>query len=270
MTERGICYTVNSALMEIQVNTTKSDNFNARNPIKCSFNKYQCFMKIDSYDSSFSYAIHSPYELTTSETIFPVVGNLDGYVVSHIVQETIANAKLRDLSIKQRNCIFFDEEIEGNKFQSYNICVMRCRAIRSYDRCRCVPHFYPFLNEGPTCTLNGLLCLSKHPDWYDKKFCYCLKPCTEVVYVAVQTSKSQWTNTEGIPFKPKSSLRWEVLQPKTQFRRDVLFGFEDLLVSFGGCISLFMGQNLVTIAQLFQFLLATLLDTILKTFQNYS
>ncbi|XP_053686564.1 uncharacterized protein LOC128736109 [Sabethes cyaneus] len=204
-------------------------------------------MKLDSYDSSFSYTIHSPYELTTSETKFLNVNDMEEYVISFVVQETIANDKLRDLSISQRKCVFSDEENEGNKFRSYNTCVMRCRAARAFDKCHCIPHFYRFQNDGPVCTIQGLRCLAKYSDWYDKKYCHCLKPCTEIVYVAVHTSKNQWTSAKGIPFKQKSSLRWEVLQPKTRFRRDVLFGIEDLIVSFGGCISLFMGQDLFTV-----------------------
>lgn len=37
---------------------------------------------------------------------------------------------------------------------------------------------------------------------------------------------------EGIPFKQKASFRWEMVQPKTRQRRDVLFTFEDLLGCF--------------------------------------
>lgn len=41
----------------------------------------------------------------------------------------------------------------------------------------------------------------------------------------------------------KSSLRYEILAQKIRFKRDILFSFEDLIVSFGGIASLFLGYN---------------------------
>lgn len=41
----------------------------------------------------------------------------------------------------------------------------------------------------------------------------------------------------------KSSLRYEIIAQKIRYRRDVLFSFEDLIVSFGGIAALFLGYN---------------------------
>jgi hypothetical protein len=42
----------------------------------------------------------------------------------------------------------------------------------------------------------------------------------------------------------KSSLRYEILVQKIRYRRDILFSFEDLIVSFGGIAGLFLGYNI--------------------------
>lgn len=47
----------------------------------------------------------------------------------------------------------------------------------------------------------------------------------------------------GIPFAQKSSFRAEVLWPRMRLRRDVLFTFEDLVVSFGGAVTFFVALN---------------------------
>lgn len=97
----------------------------------------------------------------------------------------------------------------------------------------------------------------------------------------------------GIPFKQRTSLRWEILQPKTRLLRDVLFSFEDLLgefsrwellssiidiavsicvysfsVSFGGGFALFIGKNVFTLAELFDFMLHEVMDKIRQWFQT--
>ncbi|XP_058465541.1 sodium channel protein Nach-like [Malaya genurostris] len=220
-------------------------------------------MKIDTYETTFSYTIHSPYDLAISDSKFAEIGETDEIVISYMVQETVSSDLIRSLTVNQRNCIFFDEHHAGHEFYSYNLCLMRCRATRAFKLCRCVPHFYPFI-DGPKCKVDDLLCLSKDLRWHEKKFCKCLKPCNEIVYVPVHISKTTWVTEDGLPFKQKSTVRWELLQPKTRFRRRVLFSFEDLLVSFGGGISLFTGKCLLTFAQSMELVLTFMFHKILR------
>nr|XP_029730550.1 sodium channel protein Nach-like [Aedes albopictus] len=275
ITERGICYTLNAPLSRLQY--TREDGYVRmtldilgldyinilmcfispsvdpnkdihRKPIECTYAKNQCYMKIDTYESTMSYLLHSPYELATSDVQFAVMDETDELVASYMVLETVASDRLRDLSVKQRSCVFHDENYQGFQLYSYNLCVMRCRAAKALEFCHCKPHFYPFI-DGPACTIDGLRCLAKHPSWHDKQPCRCLKPCTEIVYYVMSATRSHWATEGGIPFKQKASFRWEMIQPKTRLRRDVLFTFEDLLVSFGGGIALFVGKDMMAFAE---------------------
>ncbi|EDS41556.1 pickpocket [Culex quinquefasciatus] len=273
ITERGICYALNAPLastLQVTNLTGSSEKTVNQKSATCTYTKNQCYMKIDTYESTISFIIHSPTELVTSDTPFTMMGTSDEVVVSYEVQETVASNRLRDLTVKQRNCIFNDERHHGLKFYSYNLCVMRCRAAKALELCHCKPHFYPFV-DGPTCTVAGLLCLAEQPSgrWYDEKLsCRCLKPCTEIVYLLVGTTQNQWRAEGGIPFKQRTSVRWEILQPKTRLLRDVLFSFEDLLVSFGGGFALFIGKNVFTLAELFDFMLHEVMDKIHRWFQT--
>lgn len=57
----------------------------------------------------------------------------------------------------------------------------------------------------------------------------------------------------GIPFTQKSSFRYEILAPRLRLRRDVLFSYEDLIVSFGGVAAFFLGYNFWGTSEMFYF-----------------
>ncbi|XP_053663730.1 uncharacterized protein LOC128712889 [Anopheles marshallii] len=259
VTERGICYALNAPLaFLLHVNGTGQPRASRKDvpgwiPISCEFSKHHCYMKLDMYRSTVSYAIHSPYEVATSDQLFTHVEETDEQVAVYSVLETVANERLKDLTVRQRNCFFYDEVYEQLPLYSRNLCIMSCRAKRALAACRCRPHFYPFA-EGPTCNVQGLHCLQQHPDWYSDVNCKCLKSCTDVGYYLASLSKTQWTAEGGIPFTHKASLRWEILQPKTRLRRVLIFSYEDLLVSFGGAVALFLGKNGYYISKIVEFL----------------
>ncbi|KFB51100.1 AGAP006720-PA-like protein [Anopheles sinensis] len=270
VTERGICYSLNAPLSYLQrTNATErllpsKKDISNKKPISCEFNRHHCYMKLDMYRSTVSYTIHSPYEVATSDQLFTNVEESDELVAVYSVLEMVANERLKDLTVKQRNCFFYDETYEqlpvrGHRrpdasglfkralviynsahrfpgserllfqFYSHNLCVMSCRAKRALALCRCRPHFYPFA-EGPQCTVKGLHCLQhRHPEWNSDVGCKCLKSCTDVSFYVSSLSKTQWTAEGGIPFTHKASLRWEILQPRTRLRRVLIFSYEDLL-----------------------------------------
>ncbi|XP_052859752.1 uncharacterized protein LOC128267002 [Anopheles cruzii] len=215
-------------------------------------------MKLDTYRSTMSYTIHSPHEVATNDLLYTAVEESDELVAMYNILETVSTERLKDLTVQQRNCFFYDERYEQLPLYSRNLCLMNCRAKRAQALCRCRPHFYPFA-EGPQCTVLGLHCLQRHPEWYSSVVgCNCLKTCNDVGYYVTSLSKTQWTAEGGIPFTHKASLRWEILQPKTRLRRVLMFSYEDLLVSFGGAVSLFVGKNGFALSKLVEFFVIAL------------
>lgn len=69
----------------------------------------------------------------------------------------------------------------------------------------------------------------------------------------------------GIPFAQKSSFRTELVVPRLRLRREVLFTFEDLLVSFGGAVTLFVGANFIHVFRFIWLLVECVADSVKRT-----
>lgn len=173
-----------------------------------------------------------------------------------------ASESLRQLTIVQRKCLFSDETIQQLPVYSYNACNLVCRAQAAIRMCGCRPYYYPFIN-GTSCSPSGLFCLGQKKWPKNVGTCGCQKTCVEIIYTQNSLKKINWWEFRdilevlinwlivklyravdgGIPFTQKSSFRYEILAPRLRLRRDVLFSYEDLIVSFGGVAALFLGVN---------------------------
>lgn len=159
---------------------------------------------------------------------------------------------MRSLSPAQRKCVFDGDELSDFPIYSKTICLARCRAVMAYEMCNCVPFFYPYV-DGPSCSPAGFECLLdfKWPNWASH-ICKCQDTCEELQYTVHSIKRSSWGG-QLISDEEKaqsSSFRWDVLPPKVRIKRNVLFSFEDLLVSFGGTMSLFLGISILSIVKL--------------------
>lgn len=98
----------------------------------------------------------------------------------------------RDVSIKQRNCRFRDENIlDVHKYYSYSACSVQCRKREQMKICNCTSHLLPGVHPSLHCNMTGLICLNEHYEklsvvvakWnFGRKgvVCDCLPSCTEV------------------------------------------------------------------------------------------
>lgn len=67
--------------------------------------------------------------------------------VSFSVKHTYTTEDARQLSIRQRRCVFADElHLETSNIYTYSACMRQCRMQLSRAFCKCVPHFYPQLS----------------------------------------------------------------------------------------------------------------------------
>jgi hypothetical protein len=64
----------------------------------------------------------------------------------------------------------------------------------------------------------------------------------------------------------KSSLRYEILAQKIRYRRDILFSFEDLIVSFGGIAGLFLGYNFLDTLKMVYYVVSSFFEYLYKRF----
>ncbi|CAO1391230.1 unnamed protein product [Diamesa serratosioi] len=289
ITEKGICYCVNSVLSPllstITLNQKKLLQLEAK-PLSCFFLKNQCYMKLDVYDPTVFVAIHSPFEVPNENSQFFDMGKTDEIESTYNMLETIANNALRKLTTVQRKCLFNDESIENLPVYSYNACNLVCRANAALRLCGCRPYYYPFMSnslsfnlitkilmrfiaiDGTSCSPSGLLCLSVNGWPKSVKRCGCVKTCAEIVYTQGSLKKINWAVDGGVSFTQKSSFRYEVLAPRLRLRRDVMFSYDDLIVSFGGVAALFLGYNFWSTTEMFYFISSTVVEFIYTKYQN--
>jgi len=80
--------------------------------------------------------------------------------------------------------------------------------------------------------------------------------------------RTNWAADGGISstINKKSSLRYEILTQKVRYLRDVLFSFEDLIVSFGGIASLFFGYSFWNSSEMLYYLLQLTAELLLNKF----
>lgn len=63
--------------------------------------------------------------------------------ISFMPKATYTTEDTRQLSIRQRHCIFPDEvTLMTNDVYTFSACMAQCRMQISYDNCGCIPFFY--------------------------------------------------------------------------------------------------------------------------------
>ncbi|XP_017073111.1 sodium channel protein Nach [Drosophila eugracilis] len=253
MTERGSCYAINSPMSTVLSGQPVAYELMPQ-PLSCQYGKQQCYIRMDLYESTGVLDVHSPFEVSATEANIVALHKSDEITASFKVLETVASKNLRQLSVAQRKCVFNNEETSNLKIYSKSLCLARCRAVMALEMCNCVPFFYPYV-EGPSCNPAGFECLMdfKWPIWA-LHICKCPSTCTEIEYTMQTVKKSSWgvKNNEEVASSETatSSFRWDLIPPKVRMRRDVVYSFEDLVVSFGGVLALFVGVSVMGLVEM--------------------
>lgn len=145
---------------------------------------------------------------------------------------TDASEELRFLTRSQRSCIFYDEDI------SYNNCVLECQKKTIRKICGCLPWFLS-KNRQEECSIEKYSCLSDNAERLRRPTCEseCYLYCSHTSYTFESIANSYVTVV---------TTRW----PIVRYRREVRFGWLDLVVSFGGIMGLFLGYSILTTVEL--------------------
>lgn len=150
---------------------------------------------------------------------------------------------IRWISYSQRKCIF-PAEINLEYFNdayTFSGCMKECRIKKSIQFCQCIPPFYsPPGKKAKHCGTDDFLCLIRFKDNItDINSCKCELCCLNTVYDIEKFSKiliSDSSRQEDFRVNIEY-LTWPIIR----YKREVLFGWVDLLVSFGGIAGLFLG-----------------------------
>ncbi|KAL1397062.1 hypothetical protein pipiens_001234 [Culex pipiens pipiens] len=201
--------------------------------------------------------IHSYNELSGWE-FRPQVQWDEDFAIELLVtmKQTYTTEDARQLSIGQRKCIFPDEvglQYHEDEY-TYSGCMRECRLVKSLKRCGCVPPFYALKPESTErqCGPADLPCLVRNFTIITRvgRLCQqCELGCNNTVYEIEKYSKVVASEAGKEPLVTIEYLTWPVIR----YKREVLFGWVDLLVSFGGIAGLFLGFSLLSGVEIIYF-----------------
>ncbi|CAA9999232.1 unnamed protein product [Nesidiocoris tenuis] len=177
---------------------------------------------------------------------------------------------LRELSIYQRKCRFPDENnLKSAEFYSYSSCIVDCRRRAQMELCNCTSHFMPKTSKcnrnthleslrrqhAITQFLAKLSCYLLEPTTNPRGkgglVCDCLPACADLDFNPNLCSRELYP----IPNIPDSAVQVRLLDiPTEKYKRIVVRGKLDMVVSIGGAAGLFLGASLLTIVELTNFL----------------
>ncbi|GBP65403.1 Sodium channel protein Nach [Eumeta japonica] len=172
--------------------------------------------------------------------------------------ENDAGARL--IAPEKRKCRYTDENpLQVYRHYSYSACTVQCRKEAQLKHCNCTNFFMPNTPEDLKCDIKGIICLNDHLNdisvlkarWSSRPglYCDCFPSCTEAEISVVKDFKV--TTTE-----PYATVQIELsVLPSERYRRNVVRGVLDLVVSTGGTGGLFLGASILSFVELIYILL---------------
>ncbi|XP_017042710.1 acid-sensing ion channel 5-like [Drosophila ficusphila] len=181
-------------------------------------------------------------------------------------EEIISEENLKtETTIAMRKCRFHHESnLTHFPFYTKNICLQECRINLAYERCKCIPHFYPNLiaKPKPVCDYKTLRsCFPRYSNLFLKLYdkddqlkkpfpCYCEQNCYDAsVTTKATNSLSGSKNLLGSIGGHVQVKSW----PQRRLKRQVIFSMTDLLVSIGGTAGFFLGFSFLGLVEFVYF-----------------
>ncbi|KAJ1525494.1 hypothetical protein ONE63_010303 [Megalurothrips usitatus] len=260
ITEHGLCYAFNSDIaMYNSPEYFKSKNLTYMQRGWSFFGSPldgDVFAQVMDMNSGYLVYLHSSNETAdfASQRLESPSGSYKTLDISALSIYTSGEAAA--LSVEQRRCRFLQEtSLVLSPVYSYNLCRNECRMRLARERCGCVPHFYRPVHKYKICDVPGMRCLAKDkellstlrdPVTKKKVKCNCLPACEDVNYII--------ENDHTMPWFLGTNLKWGMTKyPRMRLKRDVIFGFIDVLVSVGGTAGLFLGCSVLSLIEIFYF-----------------
>ncbi|XP_043067001.1 pickpocket protein 28 [Drosophila bipectinata] len=168
------------------------------------------------------------------------------YVLKLLVNSISADGEVRNLPVAYRKCRYHDE----NNLKYYwpyhpSLCRLECRIDWALTLCQCKPYFYAAGPKDSICNISGMLCLARS-NWLAKP-CQCFPLCKENTYSIIEEYEQSGgdQNYVGEQFERTIIIKMDL--PKMGMKRRVVFSTDQLIMSFGGAIGLFLGASFMTI-----------------------
>ncbi|KAJ4430874.1 hypothetical protein ANN_19465 [Periplaneta americana] len=202
-----------------------------------------------------------PHATSSDVTYFRMAkgSTFESYVKVNDIENDPA---VRDIDIKRRSCRFADENfLDIYPVYSPSACEVNCRLKLQMKLCNCTNFFMPGVDKEYHCDIYGLLCLRSHVVELSTRkeslsskrigfYCKCEEGCTTKIIAFVRFLREIRSKKEtGIT---RLKLKMNNL-PSELFKRSVVRGKLDLVVSMGGAAGLFVGASLLSFVELIYF-----------------
>ncbi|XP_039447527.1 sodium channel protein Nach-like [Culex pipiens pallens] len=247
ITDLGICYTFNSAILQFLSVEPLSDEDLRSGLVEISIIERDTAATLSNLTSNGDIYYHGPFEAPTVLKKLLVKTAVSSFLTMTFKPVTVtADSTIENLYVQQRNCRFPHESnlefFVG--FYTNSLCMLECRLKLCLDFCGCVPHFYNTAVRLPICPLKRLRCLVDNNVKIRQGLasCRCLKDCNSIGFTLQNYVLFDW-------FKAPL-IKWDMEFQKVRYSRRIIFGFADAMVSTGGICGLFFGASFVTVVEL--------------------
>ncbi|XP_034238920.1 sodium channel protein Nach-like [Thrips palmi] len=235
-------------------------------------------------------AVHDKNEVATERTPQAMVPMEKESMVQVLPSIRNASPSLRDVNPQRRRCLFEDENPDGPDEYSYDTCAMECDASKIFKVCKCRPLNFPRILglRGTLCGLDKLPCLAKfHEEEHDTMVkgqirgealpsnpgeadklseamstsCGCLAQCNSVNY-ELETTTANFRAPQQVhrDFYQDLNATGRCLlhvyfdsQTAVLYVNDLVSNTVQLMSSFGGIFSLFLGCSFMSAVEVLYF-----------------
>ncbi|CAG9815204.1 unnamed protein product [Phaedon cochleariae] len=251
-TELGKCFGINS-MQTIERFPPKYKMVSNKNTGPGSL-----YMELKGFSNVYTFGAEEVPSLTSLASDILQIAPHIGYQRFLAIKEIENQPEVKYVSVEQRKCRFPEEsDLDVFRYYSYSACCVQCRKEAQFKKCGCVHHLLPNTTSETHCTLDGLQCLTLNfnelsvlkASWANRTglVCGCLPSCTELELSVTRDHKNGIVEDYAIV-----KLSLERL-PTERFKRNVVRGKLDLVVSMGGATSLFLGASLLSFVEIFYY-----------------
>ncbi|KAM8712439.1 hypothetical protein ACLKA7_012884 [Drosophila subpalustris] len=239
--------------------------------LDAQLNEYYCS---STNGPGFKVFFHNPITMPDMKDEGLVVGI--GYEMNFRLEASRSEAmpSIRSISINNRQCVFMDEKklLYHNHYSRRN-CEKECYAKFLYESCACIPHKYPQIySNASICTVGDTICIRRasrveNASRSSKCSKQCLPSCFDLSYMAdalyLPLAKRDFRIENAIVANiNKSYLLDNIAVVNFYYRetayygsmKNVYIGFTEFLSNIGGVMGLFMGFSVISLAEMFYFL----------------
>ncbi|XP_021916966.1 sodium channel protein Nach isoform X2 [Zootermopsis nevadensis] len=262
-TEYGMCYAINNLNTRIQRHFEMISN-QSTGPgfIYLQFNTHATVYVLSEEDVPH-------FSIQETDKINTVYGFAEEFYIK--INRISNQEEVHDVDIPKRSCRFPNENyINIYPVYSVSACLVNCRRNLQLQLCNCTSYYMPNGDPKLYCDINGLFCLEGHINTFIQQkvsenstavgyYCHCVDGCESMTIEYVR-----WVR-EMHQLSPSGKSELKVILdhlPTELFKRTVVRGKLDLVVSMGGATGLFVGASLLSFIELVYYFTLRLFVTV--------